>query len=758
MSATSHPRAPFRWAIGAAAVLAALVVLQIASELRFAARRVGVTIDGAEAGGLTVLGVEAGSPAANAGLREKDRLLSLEAQPLRETGDFDRIAEGFRAGDSVRFEVVRDGKTLDARVVPGMPVDAFALVLELLVIAIYVALGLLAATRADEDRRATLLAAFSFAIALELALPAHAISPGITAVAVAVVFALVTGLQFGLELHLASLIPTTAPWLTRRPGLLRLFYGVGLGLGGLVALATIADELGVEGAAPIRAFVETAQVQWLLPIWAIAVTTLIGWRAIHHPEPRGRHQAGLVVLGLLPWVGIVLYETVRVAFGGTAAVPEAAWSLALLAYPLAIFAAIFLYQLFDLELVVRKTFLYATLTTLLVVGFYSLVGAGGALFARQFDGPGASLWVISAAALVMGLLFNPFRLRLERWIARKMFPERQALRTRLVALAAELPAQGKLARMGEHLARELARGFAVDPVAVWVAAPPQGQLVELASTGRSPLDLERTALITADDPAIRRLARDGRPTAAGPLGDMSPAMRERLTECGAELVVPLIAHSRLVGLLLLGRKRQNARFMAEELELLTFLSHHVATVFENARLFDSATYEGLTGLFRREAILEILDREWVRSHRYDRPLAVVVADLDHFKSVNDRFGHLGGDTVLQRVAAELSSMLRETDFIGRFGGEEFLIVLPETTLEGARAFAEKVRRQIELLELRIDGGEPIRVTVSLGVVSRAEVRGDTRVRARALIAAADEALYAAKNAGRNRVEIAVATL
>ena len=103
-------------------------------------------------------------------------------------------------------------------------------------------------------------------------------------------------------------------------------------------------------------------------------------------------------------------------------------------------------------------------------------------------------------------------------------------------------------------------------------------------------------------------------------------------------------------------------------------------------------------------------------------------------------------------------MLRETDFIGRFGGEEFLIVLPETTLEGARAFAEKVRRQIEQLELRIDGGELIRVTVSLGVVSRAEVRGDTRVRARALIAAADEALYAAKNAGRNRVEIAVAAL
>ena len=110
---------------------------------------------------------------------------------------------------------------------------------------------------------------------------------------------------------------------------------------------------------------------------------------------------------------------------------------------------------------------------------------------------------------------------------------------------------------------------------------------------------------------------------------------------------------------------------------MKLLATQAATVFENARLFESATYEGLTGLYRREAILEILDREWSRSVRYDRPLAVALADLDRFKWVNDRSGHLVGDLVLQRVAAELKGQLRETDFIGRFGGEEFLLVLPE---------------------------------------------------------------------------------
>ena len=180
----------------------------------------------------------------------------------------------------------------------------------------------------------------------------------------------------------------------------------------------------------------------------------------------------------------------------------------------------------------------------------------------------------------------------------------------------------------------------------------------------------------------------------------------------------------------------------------------VATVFENARLFESATFEGLTGLYRREAVLDILDREWSRSVRYDRPLAIALADLDRFKTINDRQGHLVGDVVLQRVAAELKGQLRETDFIGRFGGEEFLLVLPETEIEGAALLAEKIRARIEELSIPLDDGGVLRVTISIGVASRREVQGDGHTRARPLLSAADGALYAAKHGGRNRVEAA----
>jgi diguanylate cyclase (GGDEF)-like protein len=734
-------------------VIVALLMVQLRVGLDQADRRLGFFAEPQERG-IGVGSVVDGEPAARAGLRAGDLLLSIDGQPLRESSDFDRVAAGFRREVPVRVELERDDRRLQFVVVPGAPFDWGSYAVGALCCLLYLGLGLMASGQRLDDLRATLLAAFCFAVAFELALPIDA-SAGLAGLAAWVAFLLVTGLQFGLDLHLATVLPSPPAWLPRRGWVVRLYYLTGIGIGCFAAAVAVRAEL-IDGATDrLSVFAEELVFTWLLPFWALAVAGIIGRRAVRYPDPRGRLQAGLVLLGVLPWVVVVLVDTARQFVPEAEPVSDAVWNFALLAYPVAVFVAIYLYRLFDLELVVRKSFLYGGLTTLLVLGFYGLVAGIGTLFAREFGEEGVPLWVLSFAGLSMGLLFNPLRSRLQRGIDRRLFPERQALRSRLVALASELPAQGKLPRMGEHLARELGRIFAVEPVGVWISAPPHGQLVQLASTRRAELDLERTALIAGDDPALQQLLRSGRPTPASVLAGASAAIGQRLAESSAEIVVPLVAQSRLIGLLALGRKRGEQRWAAEELELLTLVGHHAATVFENARLFDSATFEGLTGLYRREALLEILDREWSRSQRYDRPLAVAIADLDHFKEINDRHGHLTGDVVLQRVAHELRSLLRETDFIGRFGGEEFLIVLPETSLEGAVRFSEKVRQKVEELSVPSESGRPIGVTVSIGVSSREVVRDDARARARALIAAADEALYAAKNNGRNRVEAAV---
>lgn len=710
-------------------------------------RRIGIITNPADVE-FRILEIVPEGPADRAGLAVGDVLLAINGQPLRESTDYDRIAQGFERGRTVELEVAREERRIRLELAPGVDFDWAEFSLGAVACLVYLGLGLIASHQRADDLRATLLAGFCFAVALELALYESWLIP----------FYLVTGLQFGLDMHLATVLPTTPGWLSRRPWVVRMYYTLGIGAALVAAGSLAGTTLGIEALEPLSDASHQLINQWLLPVWALAVAGILGRRALYHPDPRGRLQAGLVVLGVLPWVVVVLYSTaLELIHPLGAGLPPSIWNYALLAYPLAVLAAIFLYQLFDLELVVRKSLLYGGVTTLLVLGFYTLVGGIGAIFARQFGDEGAPLWVLSMAGLTMGLLFNPLRSRLKREIDRRMFPERLALRSRLVALAAELPAQGKLPRMGEHLAQELARIFGVAPVTVWLAAPPQGQLLQLAASGLPELDLEQTALVGADDPAMHLLSHSSRPLPATVLAQASPAVGRRLGAAGAELVVPLSTQERLVGLLTVGVKREEQRWVAEELELLTLVGHHAATVFENARLFDSATFEGLTGLYRREVLLEILDREWSRSQRYARPLAVALVDLDHFKEVNDRFGHLAGDLVLQRVASEMRGQLRETDFIGRYGGEEFLFVLPETTLEGGRQFAEKVRQKVEQLEVPTEAGRNVRVTVSIGVAAREGGRDDDgRARARALLASADEALYAAKREGRNRIETAAA--
>jgi two-component system cell cycle response regulator len=164
------------------------------------------------------------------------------------------------------------------------------------------------------------------------------------------------------------------------------------------------------------------------------------------------------------------------------------------------------------------------------------------------------------------------------------------------------------------------------------------------------------------------------------------------------------------------------------------------------RLHEQATRDALTGLWNRAAALALLDRELGRSRREADPLAVILADLDHFKSVNDTFGHLAGDGVLRQVAQRMQSAVRGYDALGRYGGEEFLAVLPGCGPSDAMHLAERLRLAVAAEPVQLEDGW-LDVTLSLGV---AVCDGQGAVQASTLLRAADEALYRAKAAGRNR--------
>ena len=180
-----------------------------------------------------------------------------------------------------------------------------------------------------------------------------------------------------------------------------------------------------------------------------------------------------------------------------------------------------------------------------------------------------------------------------------------------------------------------------------------------------------------------------------------------------------------------------------------------ATALENARLHEAvelrAISDGLTGLANRAHCEERLVDEIARSERYETPLAVILADIDEFKAANDTHGHAFGDLVLQRFAAALGDVLRDIDISGRWGGEEFLIVLPGTTLEGAVEAAERIRTAFAAADFT-SGNKQVRMTASFGVAPFAP-----GTEADGLVGAADRALYAAKRRGKNRVKAAAET-
>jgi len=159
-----------------------------------------------------------------------------------------------------------------------------------------------------------------------------------------------------------------------------------------------------------------------------------------------------------------------------------------------------------------------------------------------------------------------------------------------------------------------------------------------------------------------------------------------------------------------------------------------------------ATIDGMTGIYNRRHFLALADRAWERSLRHDRPLSLLMMDIDFFKSINDRFGHDTGDQVIVHLANMARGSKRESDVLARLGGEEFALLLPDTSIEQAHAFAERLRHDVAAGPL-VAGADLISTTVSIGVAAAAGRHSAISD----LMKAADLALYEAKNAGRNRV-------
>jgi len=218
---------------------------------------------------------------------------------------------------------------------------------------------------------------------------------------------------------------------------------------------------------------------------------------------------------------------------------------------------------------------------------------------------------------------------------------------------------------------------------------------------------------------------------------------------------PMRRGSRAHGLISVARR--GLPYGEDEAELLRSLAGQAALALENVDLHvqvsRQAVTDELTGLANHGRFQELLGAEAEQVRRYHHPLGLIMIDLDNFKAINDTYGHQQGDVVLNRVGAVVHEHSRDADWPARYGGEELALILPHTDLEGAYVIADRIRSEIESLRIpRLDGGEPLRITASVGVASSTAGEKDQ------LIAEADSALYQAKRSGKNRtIRAAAAT-
>ncbi|MBQ4647014.1 MAG: sensor domain-containing diguanylate cyclase [Candidatus Gastranaerophilales bacterium] len=233
------------------------------------------------------------------------------------------------------------------------------------------------------------------------------------------------------------------------------------------------------------------------------------------------------------------------------------------------------------------------------------------------------------------------------------------------------------------------------------------------------------------------------------LGSADPRfiVKEVLSNTKSLLCVPLIAKGEVIGVINITNKKHDKLFNQKDLEFITSLANQAAIAIDNAKLYELATKDGMTKLYIYRHFYTLLENEIRRCSRYKRNMSLIIMDIDNFKKINDTYGHLTGDLILKRLAAVLQETVRKIDVPARYGGEEFVVILPETDKKDACVIAERIRKNIAQIEVKINETQTLSPTVSMGV---AQYTTDGQ-EAKELINAADTALYYSKHNGKNMV-------
>ncbi|HEU5451601.1 MAG TPA: diguanylate cyclase [Terriglobales bacterium] len=313
------------------------------------------------------------------------------------------------------------------------------------------------------------------------------------------------------------------------------------------------------------------------------------------------------------------------------------------------------------------------------------------------------------------------------------------------AIARQTTAVLDLQELLDRACKHILQSFPVDHVAV-LLLDEEKRLAMRAELGHLSVRIGRGGTLAPGAGLSGRAIQSGKPVLENDVEGVHGYV-EGFEETRSEMCLPLICFGQTLGVLALESARKGA-FQPSDVQPLESVADICANAIQNARHFENmkqmAYVDGLTGMFNRRYFEMRILEEMERMRRYQHEMSIIMVDIDNFKKLNDEFGHLLGDEVLRQVGTLFSQQLRRGDVACRFGGEEFVVIAPETDGDKAVAMAEKMRRVVETYPFT---GVPRPVTISAGIADFPAC-GDNRD---ALVRAADAALYTAKQKGRNRV-------
>ncbi|MBN1273309.1 MAG: diguanylate cyclase [Candidatus Aminicenantes bacterium] len=732
-----------------------LLVLSIFSHLWNSQHNLGYTL-GASREGLFIAALSPEGEAATAGLQKGDILKSICSEPIADGSAYMKLERGLWRRDILEFRVTRDGTLLSLNIPYRVHFPWAVLLPAVFIICLYLSVGLISFWKKSQDLRVRLLFLMTVFASGTIIVSDYFTSHGDLLSQVMMVFLyLCYGFLIGVEPHLALVIPESKNILKKHPSFPLVFYVTGLVVSILWLLGYFNDLHSLE--IPLPAPLTVMLV--FIVIYSFLTPSLVFGFLVHtyiksRPGVK-KVQTGIVLFGLLPWVASMILAAFFWMFRGNTPPALVYFNLfAIFPVPFAFAVAIFRYKLFNVALVIRKSLVYGILTGFLFLVYYGIIGLGSGLFSAFFI-KGGSIWMISFATLLLGLFFNPLRKRIQFYVDKFFYPEKYNLRRELPELSKDIASMGDLKDLAGSISLRLAGLLNMESSAFLLSDERKEKYIVFSTYGLiGGRGLEKKFIFYADEPVMDRFLSAKRSFL---IEELPAEIRKspgffRLKELGAKIAIPFILKNDLIAVLLLGVAEGDVKLDREDRNLLGIFANQAAAMVENARLFQYATFDDLTGIFRRHVFETELEKEIERSIRFKRPVTVGLCDIDFFKKINDTFGHPAGDIVLKNIAGVLKANLRSIDCLARFGGEEFVFFLPETTLKFGREIGDKLRTETAAMHLTLETGKPPQgVTISVGLTGYRG--GEERVSLKSLLDTADRALYHAKENGRNRTEV-----